>query len=47
MPKKLFANAVEILLRLPVMRSLPLSFLKKKDNRRKSRKCKKMYYSAY
>jgi hypothetical protein len=47
MPKKLFHNAVEILRRRPVMRIFPLSRLTKKDPRRKSRKCKKMYYSAY
>jgi hypothetical protein len=47
MPKKLLKNAVEILRRLRVMKLFPLSILKKTDNRRKSRKCKKMYYSAY
>ncbi len=45
MPEKLLNNAVEILLRLPVLRSIPLARLQTKDKRRK--KCKKMYYSAY
>ncbi len=45
MPKTLWKKTVEILLRQ--MRIFPLSFLKKKDLRRKSQKCKKIYYSAY
>lgn len=47
MPKILWEKAVKSLLYKSFRQIFSLSFLKKKDKRRKSRTCKKIYYSAY
>lgn len=44
--KRMFA-AVDRYLRIPLQQLFSLSFLRKKDKKRKVKKCKKIYYSAY